>query len=85
MKFSFHPDAERELLESIEYYEKIENGLGFDFAIEVHSAIDRIKLYPLGWPIVKEDVRRCLINRFPFGILYSLEQKFNNCFSNNAS
>ncbi len=32
MKFSFHPEAEKEFDESIEYYENIRPGLGYEFA-----------------------------------------------------
>jgi len=33
--FSFHPEAETEFNRAIEYYEEMESGLGYDFAIEV--------------------------------------------------
>lgn len=39
MNFQFHPEAEIELNEAISYYEKIDKGLGFDFAIEANLAI----------------------------------------------
>jgi hypothetical protein len=39
MSFAFHPDAEAEFEEAIEYYEEIEQCLGYDFALEVYSAI----------------------------------------------
>jgi hypothetical protein len=31
----FHPDAEEEFLKAVDYYENIESGLGYDFALEV--------------------------------------------------
>lgn len=73
MTFSFHPDAEAEFLAAIDYYEKCEPGLGLDFSIEVHSTIQNIVDYPAAWPILEDDVRRCLTNRFPYGVLYSIE------------
>ncbi len=39
MIYSFHPDAEEEFNQVIEYYEEIETGLGYDFAVEVYSTI----------------------------------------------
>ncbi len=39
MKYGFHPEAEEEFLDAIDYYEGCEPGLGYDFAIEVHSTI----------------------------------------------
>jgi toxin ParE1/3/4 len=74
MTFSFHPDAETEFLEAITYYEDREEGLGYDFSIEVLAAIRNIVTYPTAWPVIEEDIRRCLVNRFPYGVLYSIEQ-----------
>jgi len=73
MTFSFHPEAEREFCEAIEYYEECEPGLGCDFFLEVRSTIRNITDYPEAWPLQEGDVRRCLTNRFPYGVLYSIE------------
>ena len=73
MSFSFHPEAEMELNEAIDYYEEIESGLGFDFSHEVYSAIQRSVSLPKAWTRIDGDIRRSLVNRFPYGILYSVE------------
>jgi len=73
MSFSFHPEAKTEFYESIDHYEGCEHGLGYDFSVEVYSAIQSILDYPKAWPVLEGDVRRRLINRFPYGILYSIE------------
>jgi hypothetical protein len=73
MIFSFHPDAEDEFDKAIEYYENIEPGLGYDFALEIHSAIQRSIELPKAWFMLDGDVRRCLVRRFPYGVLYSEE------------
>jgi len=73
MTFGFHPEAEKEFLEAIAYYEDCEPGLGEDFSIEVNSAVLNVLSYPNTWPILEEDVRRCLTNRFPYAVLYSVE------------
>jgi toxin ParE1/3/4 len=72
MVSSFHPEARNEFLTSIDYYEKCKPGLGLEFAQEVHSAISRISNFPKAWPSISLHARRCLINRFPFGILYRI-------------
>ena len=36
--------------------------------------IDRIKQFPQAWQRFHEDARRCIIRRFPYGIVYILEQ-----------
>ena len=73
MSFSFHPEAEEEFRAAIDYYEDREAGLGYDFSLEVFTAIQNIITQPNAWPVMEDDVRRCLVNRFPFGVLYSLE------------
>ena len=70
MTFSFHPEAEAEFKKAIDYYEECEQGLGYDFSIEVFAGIQNIISYPTAWPVIEEDVRRCLVNRFPYGIIY---------------
>ena len=47
MIFEYHPEAKSEFLETIDYYEECEEGLGYDFSIEVYSAIQNIMYYPL--------------------------------------
>lgn len=74
MTFSFHPEAESEFRQAIDYYEDREQGLGYDFSIEVFNTIRNIVNYPTAWPIIEEGMRRCLVNRFPYGVIYSIEQ-----------
>ena len=70
MTFVFHPEAEEEFIAAIDYYEDREAGLGYDFSTEAFTAIQNIVGYPDAWPIIEEDVRRCLVNRFPYSVLY---------------
>ena len=39
MSYSFHPEAEKEFLKAIDYYEERQSDLGFDFAVEVYATI----------------------------------------------
>ncbi len=73
MTFDFHPDAEKEFLEAIAYYENCAPGLGEDFSLEVYFTIQNILSYSHAWPILEDDIHRCLTNRFPYGVLYSIE------------
>ena len=72
MTFFFHPEAETELNEAIEYYEAIEPALGYDFALEIYYSIQRAVSFPKAWPIIEGDIRRSMVNRFPYGVLYSI-------------
>ncbi|MBN2001379.1 type II toxin-antitoxin system RelE/ParE family toxin [candidate division KSB1 bacterium] len=72
MKYYFHEAAERELLTVIEYYEERQSGLGLKFSKEVYATLERIKEHPYAWTAVDEKTRRCLTNKFPYGILYRI-------------
>ncbi|MCR4290435.1 MAG: hypothetical protein NUV86_09285 [Candidatus Scalindua sp.] len=71
MNYFFHPEAEAEFTQAIDYYEECEEGLGYDFAVEVYSSIQRIVSYPKAWPVIDDEIRRSLVRRFPYGIFYS--------------
>ena len=73
MSFHFHPDAELELNQAIDYYSSIEVDLGYDFAIEIYAAIKRAEQHPEAWAVLDGDIRRSLAHRFPYGVLYSIE------------
>lgn len=72
MKFSFHEIAEKEFFDAIEYYEECQAGLGLRFSEEVFAAIQRICEHPYAWTGIDEKTRRCLTNKFPYGILYRI-------------
>lgn len=74
MHFSFHPEAEKEFNQAIDYYEDMELGLGYDFALEIYATIERSVELPKAWAVLEGDVRRALVKRFPYGILYSEER-----------
>ncbi len=73
MKFYFHPEAEAEFNRSAEYYEQCQPGLGFEFVEEVYAAISRIVQYPDAWSALSKNSRRCLVNRFPYGVIYQVK------------
>lgn len=71
MTFEFHPEAEGEFAHAVAFYEAHYEGLGLDFAAEVSDAINRALIMPLAWMQVEEGVRRVLVHRFPFAVMYS--------------
>lgn len=72
MNFRFHPEAEIELNNAVEYYEESQEHLGLEFAQEVYATIHRIMDFPQAWQSMTTTTRRCLTNRFPFGIIYTV-------------
>jgi len=52
-----------------------ELGLGYQCAIEIVAEVERIKANPGMWPIMDHQVRRCLVHRFPYGVIYSVDEQ----------
>ena len=71
----FLPEAEQEMLEAALYYESKASRLGVDFLSEVERAVKSIAESPNTWPVIQSELRRRLIKRFPFGILYRVESE----------
>lgn len=74
MKLKYHPKARIELNEAADYYEKRRRGLGWEFLAEVQFAIRRILDFPDAWQPLSANTRRCLTNRFPFGLIYQVKK-----------
>ncbi len=74
MRFYLHPQAEVELDDSVAYYDECEEGLGLEFLEEVYSTIGRIVEYPSASSALSKQTRRCLVNRFPYGVIF--QEKF---------
>jgi toxin ParE1/3/4 len=73
MKFYFHEDAESEFDKAVDFYENCQQGLGLEFAQEVYATIVLIVRFPDAWSPMSKNTRRCLVNRFPFGVIYQMK------------
>ena len=73
MRFSFHPRAVAEFEAAVRYYEECQTGLGLEFAEEVYAAIGRISEYPEAWHTLSQNTKRCLVNRFPYGVIFQVK------------
>jgi len=74
MKYSFHPEALTEYSEAVKYYAQRRVELAQAFIDAVEDAIYRVREFPTRWQIIDEDIRRCLIRKFPYAILYTVEE-----------
>ncbi len=70
MKISFLDVAQQELDEAINYFNHEVPNLGNEFLGEVLKALDRIGNHPHAWHPCSERTRRCLLRRFPYGMIY---------------
>ncbi len=69
----FHRLAERELNEATEYYDLENPGLGFSFLKEVDRCLQSIEDHREAGVILRGSVRRRLLRRFPYALLYKIK------------
>jgi plasmid stabilization system protein ParE len=74
MRVIFTRIARRELEDAVRYYELEYSGLGRRFKEEVRKAALRIAEYPKAWSIERGEVRKCLLHKFPYKLMYSVEE-----------
>lgn len=76
MKYVFHPEALAEYAESVQYYAEQRTEVAQAFINAVEDAVYRVRESPTRWTVLDEDVRRCLTHKFPYGVLYTIEQDY---------
>src|SRR6266852_2006558 len=69
----FHRLAERELNEAAHYYHLENPGLGSSFLQEVERCLQSIEAHPESGVILRGAVRRRLLRRFPYALLYKIK------------
>ena len=57
-------------MDAIDYYNECQDELGLKFAEEVYKAIQLILQFPHAWSSFSKNTRRCILNRFPYGLVY---------------
>ncbi len=70
---SYHPEAKEEIRKEAAYYQRRRQGLGKEFLAELETVIAKILVNPLRCTRISGRFRCCLIRRFPFGIIYSVD------------
>lgn len=70
MKVALLPPAQLELDEAFAWYESQVVGLGYGFLDEFNRAVRLAVTFPELYQQVSPGIRRCLLNRFPYGLLY---------------
>jgi plasmid stabilization system protein ParE len=77
VNISFLKVAQLELDEAFEYYESAQEGLGFRFQAKVENAISRIEKFPNMYQEIGRYSRRCLVHKFPYGVIYQVRKTPN--------
>src|SRR5256885_9211871 len=69
-----HQDAELEVIDAVDYYERQRQGLGMEFLDDVQRAYQTILAAPKKWARVTRNARRYRISRFPYGVVYQVRK-----------
>jgi len=69
----FHPEADAEFQDAIDYYQAESPGLGVRFYQAAMVTVVRIEAHPKVWPRLRGSVRKCLVPGFPIKLLYTIE------------
>lgn len=67
---SFNPQARMELREAAAYYGLESAALRERFLLAVEEALEQVLAHPEAAAVVRGDIRRHLLRRFPYGLLY---------------
>lgn len=70
LEISVHQKADEEIKTAAIYYESLQPGLGEAFLQELVRSFAQIQKNPLAWEMFDGPIRRCLLRRFPYGIVY---------------
>lgn len=67
-------EAQEEFDDSFDYYEQQQSGLGVRFAAEVRFALTHIAVNPRIHSVAFLDIRKAVVNTFPYCIFYTIEE-----------
>lgn len=67
--------ARREYVEAKEFYDIEQPGLGAKFEEQIRHSLLRIQQYPQAWPPERKEIRRYIVHKFPYKILYSIQDE----------
>lgn len=73
MNLRFHAEAAQEYIAAVAYYNSRADGLGAEFVLAVEAAIAKAMAHPTAWTAMSANTRRCLLERFPYGVIYEID------------
>lgn len=69
-QLTLRPEAERDIEDAANWYQLRGYNLGHQFLDEVAATFEAIADRPESFPVVHRGVRRALMHRFPFGVVF---------------
>ena len=73
MRVVFDLEAQREVGAAKRYYNQQREGLGEEFLDSVRDGLRRVRDQPESCPIEHLDIRRLVLRRFPYKLLYTVQ------------
>lgn len=73
MKVRFLKLAQSEIDDAVAWYDSQSRSLGTQFLDDFDRAIRRIVAYPYSTIEMEDGIRRCLLSKFPYGIIYGID------------
>jgi hypothetical protein len=67
--------AQQEVDEAVAWLEDRAEGKEIDFLDELDRVVRLVRAYPLAWPEIEPEIRRCLFARFPYSLIYGVDDK----------
>ena len=74
MKLVYHPQAKEDLRQTTKYYAQINYDLGNDFKLLFQEAALHISDNPFRYRVVRDDIRKCSMKRFPHAIYFRIQE-----------
>jgi plasmid stabilization system protein ParE len=65
--------AVRDVEGIVGWYEGERPGLGLEFLEELRATYAQVLLSPFGYQVLRSDLRRALVRRFPYAVFFAIE------------
>ena len=75
MNIRFLTLARQEVDEAYLWFEKRSPGKGLEFLDDLNRTVRLVVTFPLASPEIGPGIRRCILARFPYAILYGIGQE----------
>lgn len=68
----WRPQALEEVAQAAQWYEERRSGLSAEFLRMLDATTASVERAPLHYPIIHREMRRALLRRFPYSLIFSL-------------
>ena len=72
MTILVRPEAQKGILAAAQWYEDQQSGVGRRFVSEIDAAFMRINSSPEHYPLLYRNLRRALVQKFPYAVYFAV-------------